>query len=360
MNASYEPIACAFHSVLEEAVLRGEPQEIVYRDETGALWCRQQRLADVYAAGSGEFVRLGSGARIRLDRIVRVGNRWLTASGLVRGDGCELAEAVLQAAAREAKRDFEGRLRAAYALGSLAHGGFAPNVSDVDLGLVLDGPLREKDEARVEGVSARIHEAPMPLSGRLSIFWGSLASLRGEKTGGRFPAIDRLDLVRHGRLLAGRDVRNQIPVPDRRTLDVESAKFALRRLAAPEHMEKVSKPRQLLAGGLIPLTKAILLPVRVLYVVKTGCVGESEAAARHYLHQRSGPSAKLVRRGLTLRTEPFSEKDALVDLMSAGLLKLYANLASELCARMKEHGDERRAPRLGNWQRRLECAFADE
>jgi predicted nucleotidyltransferase len=37
------------------------------------------------------------------------------------------------------------RLIAAYTLGSLAHGGFSRLVSDVDLGLVLQGPLRPTD-----------------------------------------------------------------------------------------------------------------------------------------------------------------------------------------------------------------------
>ena len=51
-----------------------------------------------------------------------------------------LAEAV--AGYREALGE---RLLAAYALGSLAHGGFSPLVSDVDLGLVIADPVSPSD-----------------------------------------------------------------------------------------------------------------------------------------------------------------------------------------------------------------------
>ncbi len=40
------------------------------------------------------------------------------------------------------------RLVAAYALGSLAHGGFSPLVSDVDLGLVLTDPIEPPTRRR--------------------------------------------------------------------------------------------------------------------------------------------------------------------------------------------------------------------
>jgi hypothetical protein len=41
------------------------------------------------------------------------------------------------------------RLLAAYALGSLAHGGFSPLVSDVDFGLVLERPPTDDYPGRV-------------------------------------------------------------------------------------------------------------------------------------------------------------------------------------------------------------------
>src|SRR5690242_9058383 len=54
---------------------------------------------------------------------------------------------VLVDAVRVAGERLGARLLAAYALGSLAHGGFSPLVSDVDLALVLADPIQASDPA---------------------------------------------------------------------------------------------------------------------------------------------------------------------------------------------------------------------
>jgi len=352
LKMPYQPIACDFHSVVEEAVLHGQPQDVLYRSAGGALRLARRPVEDVYAKEGAEYLRLAGTAAVRLDRVVRIGDDWLTEAGRVRGEGRELAEAVLDAATREAERVFGRRLLAAYALGSLAHGGFAPNVSDVDLGVVLEAPLQEGDAASVEGVAARIREAPMPLAGRLSIFWGSPASLRGEEASGRFPAIDRLDLLQNGWLLFGHDVRGRIPAPGRRTLDVETAQFALRRLATPEHMGRFARPRRLLSSGLVELTKAILLPARLLYATATGEVATNEAAAGHYQARYGGRAAALVREGLRLRTEPLEDDERLARFLPS-LTELHAACADACRERMAARGEDELAARLARWQRRL-------
>ena len=50
---------------------------------------------------------------------------------------------VIEAAVAAADERLEDRLASAYAIGSLAHGGFAPAVSDVDLALLTDGPVED-------------------------------------------------------------------------------------------------------------------------------------------------------------------------------------------------------------------------
>jgi len=65
------------------------------------------------------------------------------------------AEHVLAAVVRLARESLAGRLLAAYALGSIAHGGFSPLVSDVDVGLILADPIRSSDNALLERVSQR-------------------------------------------------------------------------------------------------------------------------------------------------------------------------------------------------------------
>ena len=59
---------------------------------------------------------------------------------LMTGDRSERGRAVLMEAVRAYRGALGSRLVAAYGLGSLAHGGFSPQVSDVDLCLVLGRP----------------------------------------------------------------------------------------------------------------------------------------------------------------------------------------------------------------------------
>src|SRR6185503_20599130 len=71
---------------------------------------------------------------------------------------------VLDAAAAEAGQAFQGRLASVYAIGSLAHGGFSPAVSDVDVAFVLEGPLLPSDAEAVETVTRRVMDLGLPLA----------------------------------------------------------------------------------------------------------------------------------------------------------------------------------------------------
>ena len=97
------------------------------------------------------------------------------------------------------------RLIAAYALGSLAHGGFSPLVSDIDLGLVLADPVLEGDAGNIQAIAEAQRDSGSDLHRRLSVFWGTPATLGGRAAGGRFPPLDRLDLLDNGRLVCGED-----------------------------------------------------------------------------------------------------------------------------------------------------------
>ena len=94
---------------------------------------------------------------------------------------------------------------AAYALGSLAHGGFSELVSDIDLALIISDPPRPGDASMIQVVADAEKSRGFALHERLSVFWGTPVTLRGERKGGRFPALDRLDLIENGRLLVGAD-----------------------------------------------------------------------------------------------------------------------------------------------------------
>ena len=71
-------------------------------------------------------------------------------------DDSQLGEAVLARASSAYRVVLGSRLIAGYALGSLAHGGFSPLVSDVDLGLILQDPLRATDRMTIRTVARRV------------------------------------------------------------------------------------------------------------------------------------------------------------------------------------------------------------
>ena len=154
---------------------------------------------------------------------------------------------------------------------------------------------------------------------RLSVFWGTPAMLRGEREGGRFPALDRLDLIQNGRLLAGTDEeRDRVSRPSRSELLTTGAEFALEFLAgvraAPssqttglgsmrpavaDAVEEIRCPEVLLAQGVRRLTKLVLFPVRFLFTAATGQVGTNDAAvADDDPAAEDVPSRALVEAGL--------------------------------------------------------------
>lgn len=71
MPTDYTPIACAFHDRLEHWAVRRQPVAVVWR-EGEAERSATTEIADVFARDGADWVRLGSGAEVRADRLVRV------------------------------------------------------------------------------------------------------------------------------------------------------------------------------------------------------------------------------------------------------------------------------------------------
>jgi hypothetical protein len=155
-------------------------------------------------------------------------------------------ETVLAEAVSAYKAALGSRLIAGYALGSLAHGGFSPLVSDVDLGLILADPLRTKDRITMHQVARSVRAGRSAMRERLSVFLGTPSTLRGQSRGGRCPPLDRLDLLDHGRLLTGEDARSGVGRPERPELLVVGAEFALGHLGGPGDLRSSSGPGSVL------------------------------------------------------------------------------------------------------------------
>jgi hypothetical protein len=96
------------------------------------------------------------------------------------------ADAILSRAVDAYGAALGERLLAAYALGSLAHGGFSPLVSDIDLAVILADPVQPNDGDTIGAVAETQKRAGSALAERLSVFWGTPLTLRGQAEGGRF------------------------------------------------------------------------------------------------------------------------------------------------------------------------------
>jgi hypothetical protein len=273
------------------------------------------------------------------------GESWIALPGAASG------EDVLVDAVRAGQKALGGRLVAAYALGSLAHGGFSPLVSDVDVALILADPMRPFDKLLLRGASKMARLGGSALHSRISIFWGTPNSLAGRAVGGRFPPLDRLCLIEHGLLLSGTDIRTGLPRPEPTNLLVSGAQFALDVIAA-DVLAQAHRPELLVAAGLRWTTKIVLFPVRFLFTAETGREGTNETAAAHYLVRAKSPGGALVAAAQSWRTEPPARDNALT-MLRAGLLPLYLHYLDDYGRRLEACGAAQLAQAFRDWRSRL-------
>lgn len=217
---------------------------------------------------------------------------------------------------------FGERLVAVYLLGSLAYGGYAPAVSDIDVAAVLTD--RRPDDPDTIAATVDALRERTPLHGKLSVFWSSLPALRAGESDGRFPAIDRVQLAEHGRLLLGSEVAGQVARASGHDLLVESSRFALGVLATDEVIAEFHRPRRLLVDP-VWFTKAVLFPVRFLRTAAEGSGRSStnDEAIDWYLGRPDPAGAGLVRLAARVRAgAPLDPEEATTEL-TTGLTSLY-------------------------------------
>jgi hypothetical protein len=283
------------------------------------------------------------------------------------------AESILTQAADAHRVAFGARLIAAYALGSMAHGGFSPLVSDIDLGLIVADPLRPGDAETIQAVADAERSSGSELAERLSVFWGTPATLRGERDGGRFPALDRLDLLENGRLLSGREARAGLSRPSSAELLITGSEFALDFLAgvrsgaggpaspglgsiAPageDADEEIRRPEVLVARGVRRLTKLVLFPVRFLFTAATGRVGTNDAAVAYYLQLDDAPGRPLAAAALSWRTVPPTDDQAAARLLREQMLPLYLYYIDDHITRLESLGQSQLVGEFVHWRQRL-------
>jgi hypothetical protein len=250
--------------------------------------------------------------------------------------GTEEGWRVVHAAVHSARERLGAGLLSAYAIGSLAHGGFSPAVSDVDVALLTDEQPDRDVLSVVAMVAADVRATGHALADRLSIFHAPWLAFRDPPPDARFPPIDRYDLMVFGILVDGID--------HRAAYGVAPSVAEIREQAVAHALEHVSAARlaadlgRLQAGGVSvhDATKIVLWPVRLQHVCDTGQATGNAAAVDHYLRLADARHRSLVREALGWR-----EGGAVPDARAA-LLRIadeIHDLHAEVFGRLGERRD---------------------
>jgi len=182
-------------------------------------------------------------------------------------------------------------LLGAYLIGSLAHAGFSPRYSDVDIAVVTEAGLSREALALVRSEATALSADWGP---KLSVFWTNR-----QFNLGRFLPLDRIDYLDHAIVLAERErVR-----PARPTLEEVQ-----RYLGGPPFADWAESARRFAACEMLDAKdhkvylKTLLYPGRFYYSWKTGRIGSNDDAVA-FLSQTRPPrlDVSLITRALQCR-----------------------------------------------------------
>jgi hypothetical protein len=248
--------------------------------------------------------------------------------------GTEAGWRVVDAAVRSARERLGTGLLSAYAIGSLAHGGFSPAVSDVDVALLTDHRGDRDAPAIAAMVAADVRATGHALADRLSVFHAPWARFRDPPPYARFPPIDRYDLVHFGILVDGTDQRAAYAsAPTADEIREQAVASALDRVTG---VQLAVDLRQLEDGGvtLHDATKIVLWPVRLQHVCDTGEPSGNASAVDHYLRLPDALHRPLVSEALgwrDLRAMP--EPRAALERIAGEIHDLHAEVFRRLADR---------------------------
>jgi predicted nucleotidyltransferase len=257
----------------------------------------------------------------------------------------ETAEQVLADTVQAAQAVLGDEIEAIFVLGSLAHGGFAPLVSDVDVAIVVAATAPGTGERMARVQTLVVDKASSPLSERLSVFWADWHAVRtGEDAYSRLGPVDRLDLLDSGRLLLGSDLREPSVRPSREELVVMSADHILDKFT-DTYLERMRDTPALLDGGPRAVTKAILFPVRFTYTLGTGRIGLNADSARWYAGEDL-PGSALALKALEWRSDGIADAELAGRMLDAELDALYGECFAGYAEELEDLDEASRAAAL--------------
>jgi hypothetical protein len=240
------------------------------------------------------------------------------------------AEQVIADTVQAAQAVLGGEIEAIFTLGSLAHGGFAPLVSDVDVAIILGSTAADTADQIARVQSLVVDKGSSPLSERLSVFWADWQAVRtGE------------DLLDSGHLLLGSDLREPSVRPSHEELVVMSADHILDRFT-DDYLDRIRDTQALVVGGARIVTKAILFPVRFMYTLRTGRIGLNDTSARWYAAEDLIGSA-LALKALEWRNDGIADADLAHQMLDADLAAIHAECFAEYAIELDGLGEASRA-----------------
>ncbi|MEU0936907.1 hypothetical protein [Embleya sp. NPDC005971] len=244
----------------------------------------------------------------------------------------DLGERVAILAVNAARQRLGSAVESGFAIGSLAHGGFVAAVSDVDVAFVLRDDAHDATSVMAqvkEDVRDRCSGTELEaLADRLSLFWDTWECLERNQESGRFPAIDRADLIESGRLLFGTDRRSVCTPPSTLDLVACGATFFVAKFHRRAYIETLLDGERLVDSGRRAVTKAVMFPVRILYTLERGVLSGNRAAARYYTAARH-PGAELVAACVDWREQGIESTDRARALIDEHLVDIYDFAARE-------------------------------
>ncbi len=255
------------------------------------------------------------------------------------------AEQVIADTVQAAQAVLGSEIEAIFTLGSLAHGGFAPLVSDVDVVMIVAATTLNTAEQMARVQTLVVDKASSPLSERLSVFWADWPMVRtGEGAHSRLGPVDRLDLLDSGHLLLGSDLREPSVRPSHEELVVMSADHVLNKFT-DAYLKRLRDTRALLAGGPRAVTKAILFPVRFMYTLRTGRIGLNESSARWYAASDL-PGGALALEALEWRNDGIADTELASEMLGAELDAIHGECFAGYATELEDLGEANRAAAL--------------
>lgn len=252
-----------------------------------------------------------------------------------------------------AKDTFNKHGISVYIMGSLARGGFSEISSDIDIGIILNDSLNDVS-ININHILSTARKNYPSVKNNISIFWGSIDSINGVIDAGRYPPFDRLDLIDHGLLLSGKDIKGMLVRPTKKELEIASTLFALDYLGNQERIAEFNNCEHIAKKGVVYVTKTILFPARFIYLERTGEIAGNDVSYQYYLDNFKGADAELIDLGYFWRHNSLpKELNMVTEHLNKGLIRLYTNFIDIYVKSMESYSEHNLKRKLTNWKKNI-------